>query len=414
MHLFNKTLIIGFGLIGGSFAKAIRQHHVSKEIFAYDLNFAAIELAKNNELIQDGYNNFYFPGNKTPKNKKFLSFNDTKTVSRNDCLNEKIQHKSQRNKANQIKIKDFDLIVIATPLSAYKKIFTKIAGHTAPKTIIIDLGSAKDFISNILPQKLKKNFVACHPIAGSQKSGFENAQSEIFLGKKFVICKNRNSSKNLKKVVTLAQSIGCNIDFMAAKKHDEIYALVSHLPQLLAFLTAGFSPKNIKNEFLQNAFRLDNSDPEIWFDIFVLNKKNLAKFYSEFFQNLQNFYQIKACENWQKNLKELTATFNLKDNLQQIEVEADFLAKNFAVIFFRIIVVASYLQIPNLKKKQIYAGKGFADFISVIAVLNGDAVKLQQLISKNQQKILKLLAFIPEKYHKIAVSRFRNYSKSHL
>ena len=336
---FPKTLIIGLGLIGGSFAKALRNANLSREIFAYDSDLEAIDLAKNDGIIKSGAGDF-------------------------DLLEDDISN--------------FDLIVIATPLATYEEIFAEIGDRISSKTIVIDLGSLKNFIGEILPDNLQKNFVACHPIAGSEQSGFENSQADLFSGKKFIICKNSKTDlEAVKKVENLAKIIGCNVDFLDAKKHDEIYALVSHLPQFLSFLTKEFSPKKIEGDFLKTAFRLDDSDPEMWADIFELNEENLEKFYLVFFEELEK--NIKLPRN------ECGVTVSAAGS-----IDPSFLENNFASIFFRAILVESYLKIPEIKTFQNYAGTGFKDFTSITKILNYDPQKLAELIKKNQSKILKI------------------------
>ena len=99
--------------------------------------------------------------------------------------------------------------------------------------------------------------------------------SNLFFGKKFIICKNIfNKDEDIKKINSLFQKMGCNVDFIDAKAHDKIYALVSHLPQFISFLTKDFSPK-----INDRAFRLNNSNEKIWGDIFALNEKNIEEFY---------------------------------------------------------------------------------------------------------------------------------------
>lgn len=279
-------------------------------------------------------------------------------------------------------LSNFDFIVLSTPLSAYKKIFDRISQTVSDQTILIDLGSLKEFVTKILPKNLEKNFVACHPIAGSEKVGFENSSADLFAGKKFVICPSKNNNAEaLKKVEAVAKAIGCEIDLIDAKKHDEIYALVSHLPQFLSFLTSEFSPKKIEDEFFKTAFRLDNSDPEIWSDIFALNGKNLEKFYLKFFENLD------------ENMESIHTRTNhppLESKVIKPEIDEKFLEENFAPIFFRAIVVTSYLQIPEIKTFQTHAGSGFRDFTSIASILEYDEKKLAELIKKNQQKIFKI------------------------
>ena len=348
--LFNKTLIIGLGLIGGSFAKSLVHHKISPEIFAYDLDLEAIDLAKNDQVIVAGLDNLAL-------------FEDR-----------------------------FDLIVIASPLSTYEEIFSEISAVISPHTIIIDLGSLKNFIGEILPKNLSKNFVSCHPIAGSEKTGFENSYAELFQNKKFIICPQNSDQNSVEKITEIVKKIGANVDFIDSKTHDEIYALVSHLPQFLSFLTKEFSPKNIQHEFFKKVFRLDDSDPEIWSDIFELNAENLEKFYIKFFDNLAAFFRNKSAETWQKKLENVVAKNGCNKTLN--EIENKFFEENFAAIFFRAAVAANYLEISEIKTLQNYAGSGFYDFTSIMAVLNYDPEKIKNLIIKNQSKILKFFTSI--------------------
>ena len=342
--MFNKTLIIGLGFIGGSFARACKKYNITNQIFAFDLNEDSLKLAIDSKIV-DG----------------FISLED--------------------------KMSDFDLIVIATPLSTYKEIFTKIAGKVSKEVTIIDLGSLKEIAIKSLPISLKDNFIACHPIAGSENSGFESSVDDLFLDKKFIICSEKSNPIILKKVENLVKKIGANLEFLEASKHDEIYALVSHLPQFLSFLTKDFSPKNIKDKFFKTAFRLDNSNSDVWLDIFKFNEKNLEKFYLEFFDNLINFEEKIIDKNFDDIIKDLKNEANFVQN--KAEFSEDFFEKNFSEIFFRVIFVASFLKISAIKTFQSFAGKGFEDFISIISILKSSK-NLDSLLEKNQQKILKL------------------------
>lgn len=326
VQTFSKTLVIGLGLIGGSFAKALRQHKISEKIYAYDLDPDALEAAMKSGVIDD-----------------FVMLDD--------------------------ELSDFDFIVLASPLSTYEKLIAALKNKIAKDAVIIDLGSIKNLT---IKKKLGANFIPCHPIAGSDKTGFENSDAALFTAKKFIICPENCDEKSLKKVVEVAKEISSEVEFLEAKKHDEIYALVSHLPQFLSFLTKDFSPKKLTNEFLKTAFRLDNSNPEIWNDIFKLNENNLEKFYLEFFDNLEK--NIKT-----PNHSPLT-TYDLPLTTH------DLLDPN---ILFRVLVVKSYLEIKQIESYKNYAGSGFRDFTSIIAVLNSDPEKLSKLFAQHRSQILK-------------------------
>jgi prephenate dehydrogenase len=330
---FKKTLIIGIGLIGGSFAKALQKHKLSDQIIACDFDEDAIDLAKSENIINSG-------------------FTDLKYI--------------------EDELDSFDLIVVATPLSYYEEIFAQIS---SAKALTIDLGSVKDFKF----KKSPKNFIPCHPIAGLENSGFEYSDADLFKDKKFIICKE---SSNISELI---KKIGAKAEFLEAKKHDIIYALVSHLPQFLSFLTKEFSPQELREEFLHKAFRLDNSAPEIWEDIFEMNEINLEKFYLEFFDNLE-----KNCQKNPEEIFKLLKSVNLNnESPENCSFEA--IEENFAEILPRLIVILSYLQIAEIKKFLPYAGSGFRDFISLIAITNFDKEKIVDLIGANKKHLSKFL-----------------------
>ncbi len=341
--LFQKTLIIGLGLIGGSFAKALRQANVSKEIFAYDSDEEVMDFARNDGVIDEAI-----------------------------LLQENLS--------------EFDFIILSAPLSSYEEIFEEISNRVSSKAIIIDLGSVKNFKIKNLP----KNFIPCHPIAGSDKTGFENSKADLFLDKKFIICPENSEKNSLEKLEEVIKKIGAKTEFLEAKKHDEIYALVSHLPQFLSFLTKEFSPKNIEDEFFKTAFRLDNSSPEVWEDIFAMNGENLEKFYLEFFENLELLAGagLVPARNGQPQGSPLQ--FNIDHRKQNASDTEKFFEQNFAAIFFRALVAKSYLEISKIKTFQNYAGTGFADFTSITQILSYDPKELRELIKKNQNQILKI------------------------
>lgn len=334
--MFQKTLIIGLGLIGGSFAKTLKKNGLSAEIFGCDPDSETIDFAKNSGVINSGSTE--------------LSF----------LVDE---------------LESFDLIVVASPLSTYDEVFYELKDT---KNLVMDLGSIKNLDLEYSP----KNFVGCHPIAGSENCGFEFSDENLFKDKKFIHCEKNQ------KVVDLINAIGAKSEFLEAKKHDEIYALVSHLPQFLSFLTSEFSPKKITEDFFKNAFRLNNSDPEIWSDIIALNEENLEKFYDKFFDNLER--------NFSKNFTEIFDQSKLIFNPSKAFNEAEklFLNNNFSEVFFRAIVAKSYLEIDEIKAYKNYSGSGFRDFCSILEIFNFDAKELENLYIQNKAKIAKFFKSI--------------------
>jgi prephenate dehydrogenase len=342
---FNRILIIGIGLIGGSMAKALRKNNLAKEIWAYDNNIESINLAKKNHII-DGF---------------FV-----------------IDHE----------IKKFDLIIIATPLDSYLKLFSELNQFLTPDNLVIDLGSIKNFKSDLL--KKIPNLIGCHPISGSHNTDFVNSHEDLFVNKKFIICQYPNSLNNnkvfLEKIITMAREIKAQPELLDAKLHDKIYALTSHLPQFLSFLTREFSPKKIDDDFLKTCFRLDNSSPEIWQEIFKLNQQNLEYFYQIFYQNLlEDFDQLDNINFQQHRLIINDFNFKLLTNN-----ENNWLNNNFTEIFFRYLIVVNYLKIDQLKSYLNYTGQGFCDFTKITSIISIDPEKLNQMLKVNLPKIKKI------------------------
>ncbi|MES2677644.1 MAG: prephenate dehydrogenase/arogenate dehydrogenase family protein [Pseudomonadota bacterium] len=289
--LFQNIIIIGLGLIGGSLAQSCKKHQIAQQILGFDIDQNQINFALNKEIIDQQYN-----------------FNQ--------------------------KIANGDLIIICSPLFSYEKILHQLVNWIGDQTLIIDVGSLKNFTLPLAEKILlskAKNFIACHPIAGSEKSGVTNSQSDLFLDKKTIICPNQINDKNaLKKIELFWQKIGAQVEFLDAARHDKIFALVSHLPQFLAFI-AQEDFENSADEILNQHFRLQNSNPKIWQEIFALNRQNL-EYYLQFY------------------LKNIDQYFGDDDDL----------------ISRRIALVSCFLNLPDIKEFQPFSGTGFKDFTAII------------------------------------------------
>jgi len=355
-YLFDNVLVIGLGLIGGSIAKSIRHNKISNKIFAYDSNFEVIEKSKSEKIIDN------------------IIFLDDE-------------------------LKFIDLIIIATPISHYDDIFKKIRNKISLKSIVIDVGSIKDFKIKNLPS----NFLPCHPIAGSDKNSYNNSCLNLFKGKNFIICKEKFNDQfdNLNKIIKMVEIIGSKPVFLEAKNHDIIFGLVSHLPQFISFLTKDFLQTEIKEKiddnFLKKCFRLDNSNPDIWIDIFKNNKNNLERFYQEFFINLQKIIVDLENKNWSEIKEDILKNkiiFNIVKNNNLDDMNDKFFIANFTPIFFRFLVCISYLKIKDLLQYLEYSGSGFTDFSSISSIAKYESAILDVLIKKNIGKIKSLFTSI--------------------
>ena len=292
--IFNKIIIIGLGLIGGSLAIAIRKNNLSKTILAYNRTKNTIDFALKNKII-DG------------------EFNFDQNLTKND------------------------LIIIATPLFAYEEIFQKIKVNNY-QCLITDIGSVKKYPEDLYFKifQEKNHFIPSHPISGKETSSIFNADANLFCNKKLIITNFCQNQENITKIKQLWQKIGSKISILDAKEHDKIFCLISHLPQYISFK---FKEKRDNNlpEILKKHLRIENSNPAMWEEIFILNKDNLDKYYKIFEENYQK----------------LQSNFSGDSNNHQ------------KLILQRSRIVTAFLQIEDVIKYQDFAGSGFKDFTAV-------------------------------------------------
>ncbi len=349
-NMFDKIIIIGLGLMGSSIAKSCKKNKISNQILASSKDREVLNFALKNNII-DGIYDF--------------------------------DHK----------ISDDDLVIIATPLSAYEEVLYDIIPNIGQKTIITDVGSVKSFIeSNLLPKFniLKSNFVSCHPIAGSDKSGIENSIDDLFFDKKLIIIKNDEvSSDKIKKIALFWKKIGSKIQYLTASKHDKIYALTSHLLQKISFLFYFKNQYDIKDDLTQKHLRLQNSNTDIWKDIFLLNKENISYDFSIFEENLDILISFLKHNKYQEiifNFHQID--FSFVEAKEIVNHEQD-------IILTRIILTSCCLLISDIDDYKDYFGSGFEDFTKIMSYLKyllSNEELLIELLVKNKRYILDNLA----------------------
>lgn len=242
-----KITIIGVGLIGGSFAKGIKEAGLVEEVVGFGKNTKNLELAVNLGVID--------------------SFS------------------TDIGKA----IKDSDLVFLAVPLGAMKSVLQDMKPYLSEHTIITDGGSAKSSVILSAQEvfgQLPQNFVPGHPIAGKEKSGVAAAESSLYIDHRVILTPTENtSSAALKTVKHLWKVLGANVEIMNAQQHDEIFAATSHLPHLLAFSLVDMLNEH---EELGDVFkytaggfrdftRIASSDAVMWRDIAVYNSDAITK-----------------------------------------------------------------------------------------------------------------------------------------
>ena len=255
--IFQKTLIIGVGLIGSSIARALREFGISSEIHGVDTSDDV--LAKCNHL------------------------NILSSVKKN--LNDYSYQ--------------FDLIIISSPLSTYKKIFSSLNKFVTKPTLVTDVGSTKmsviqDYQDTCSNQYIK--FVPSHPIAGIEKSGPEYGFSKLFENRFCILTPINNNDNFINDIKSFWKSIGLEIEIMTAEHHDRVLAMTSHIPQLIAYsivATASELETHIRDEVIKYSAagfrdftRLAGSDPIMWRDIYSMNKDAVLEMLGRFAEDL--------------------------------------------------------------------------------------------------------------------------------
>lgn len=238
----NKVAIIGLGLIGGSWVKALRKQGAVQTIVGYDRNLDSMEQAKQLNIIDD------FTGS-----------------------------------AKQA-VEGAQVVILSVPILAGAEILNEIKPALLAEAILTDVGSVKGQLAQDIRDIFggdQTNFILGHPIAGSEKSGITAADETLFENHKVILTPQSNSNEYaLECVRKLWQAAGAEIEEMSVEHHDEVLAATSHLPHLLAYslvdtLAHSHENKEIFN-YAAGGFRdftrIAASNPKMWHDIFSANK----------------------------------------------------------------------------------------------------------------------------------------------
>lgn len=242
MKLFNKAVIIGTGLIGGSLGLALKKRKLASQIVGLSRHQRNARLAKKAGAI--------------------------------DCIGSSLDV-----------VKDADLVILATPIDAIIGIALKIAKKIKKDCIIIDVGSTKEEIVSKISRAIP-NFVGCHPLSGSEKRGVANLQADIFNNSICIITPTTKTNKKiLDKVSLLWRKLGSQVVILSAKDHDQILAFTSHLPHAVAFSLIDCIPMeflSLSSGGLRDSTRISGSDANLWSEVFLSNRRNLLTSLSSF------------------------------------------------------------------------------------------------------------------------------------
>ena len=287
--MFKKVCVIGCGLIGSSLARAIKKNNLSTKIVSSNRSDAVNKKVIELKIVDD-------------------SSSDTKKM-----------------------VNGSDLIVIATPLSSYENVISKIKNSLKNGTILTDVGSVKENIINLVEKAVPENisWISSHPIAGTEESGPEMGFSELFENRWCILTPSKKAKeKDIKLLETFWKKIGSKVDVMEAKQHDYILSVTSHIPHLIAYnivnMTLDLQDKKesgiIKYSAggLRDFTRIAASNPIMWRDIFIQNKKNTSKMINKFIENLEDLK--KAIEN--EDGKKLEEIFTKTKKIRKKIIEA--------------------------------------------------------------------------------------------
>lgn len=278
-----KVFIIGTGLIGGSMALDIKSCYDNPTIFGIDSNEENLQEALQLEIIDE--------------------------------------------KATETDLINADLVIVSVPVDVALVILPRILDLISNETLVFDVGSTKLPICEIIENhSRRRNFLACHPIAGTEFSGPSAAIHNLFEGKTNIICEVEKTTFKLQEIaMNLFKKLGMRIRYMDPKSHDKHIAYVSHLSHISSFMLGKTVIEKEKSEQdifdmagsgFESTVRLAKSSPEMWTPIFKQNRKHVIKSLEEYIQNLSNFKNLLENDNFDEIYNEMQNTNRIKEILK--------------------------------------------------------------------------------------------------
>lgn len=277
-----NVCVIGLGLIGGSFALAVKKHSLAERVYGVDASprnaAKALELGLVDEVIE---------------------FDKALEVA--------------------------DLIAIATPVDTIPQLAIKLLNRVGDKQVVVDMGSTKEELCELISQHPHRSrFVAAHPMWGTEHSGPEAAVEGAFAGCNTVICEAEYSDNDaVAKIEDIFKAIGSKIMYMSAAKHDTHAAYVSHISHITSFILAttvlekereSETILNLAGGGFESTVRLAKSSAEMWIPILMQNKYNVLDVLREYIHQLEIFR--KALE--KDNRDEIRQTIERANTIRKI------------------------------------------------------------------------------------------------
>lgn len=262
-----KIGIIGIGLMGGSFALDFRSKNKNSKIYGFDNDQKSLDYSIKNKIVDE-------------------------LLSDENC-------------------RHLDFLIISVPVHYISNIVKKYLNHISKNTLVIDLGSTKKSICDSLKNHPKRDqFLATHPIAGTENSGPMSAVSGLYFNSINIICEsNKTRLDLLEKALKLFKSFKMKIIKMDPSDHDKNIAYLSHLSHISSFMLAKtvLRKKSLKKNIFdlagsgfESTVRLAKSSPVTWTSIFNDNKSNITKALDEYIDNLKEIKSL--IDNNQKDI----------------------------------------------------------------------------------------------------------------
>jgi cyclohexadieny/prephenate dehydrogenase len=254
---FDRIALIGFGLIGGSIARAAREQGLAKEIVTTARSAATrarvMELGVVDRVVE----------------------------------------------TNAEAVKDADLVILCIPVGACGPVAADIAPHLKPGAIISDVGSVKASVVKDMAPHLPASvhFVPAHPVAGTENSGPDSGFAELFINRWCILTPPEGTDTNaVEKLRAFWTAIGAKVEIMTPEHHDRVLAITSHLPHLIAYTIVGTADELAQVtsseviKFSAGGFRdftrIAASDPTMWRDVFLANKEAVLEMLGTFNEDL--------------------------------------------------------------------------------------------------------------------------------
>lgn len=281
-----NVFVIGIGLIGGSMVLDIKSNYPEATISGIDTNENHLNTALALKVIDQK-----------------ATFNDLEKA---------------------------DIVIISIPVDVQLEVIPKVLDLVSDNSLVMDVGSTKEDICLAVKEHPKRrNYLAMHPIAGTEFSGPTAAHTGLFAQKTNIICEVEKTAFKLQEIaLDIFAKLGMRIRYMDPKSHDKHIAYMSHLSHISSFMLGKTVIEKEKNERdifdmagsgFASTVRLAKSSPAMWAPIFEQNKTNVIETLDEYIQNLQQFKELMIQNDFTEIYNEMESTNHIKQILNGIK-----------------------------------------------------------------------------------------------